>query len=78
MTNDQTHHYKWPLPHTENLLSEDVERLRTTLNNIDIQTKTNRDELATALAEASAASAAADEEIKTALQKTRLLALAGL
>ena len=35
MTDDKTTHYKLPLPHAQNLLSEDVARLREALNRTD-------------------------------------------
>ena len=35
MPNDQTAHYKFPLPHPEHLLSEDVDRIRESLTAAD-------------------------------------------
>ena len=35
MTDDKTTHYKLPLPHAQNLLSEDVASLREALNRTD-------------------------------------------
>ena len=92
MPNDQTAHYKFPLPHAENLLSEDVDRIRESLTAADRAIY----EAAQGAAEAAKATAAettarknaitaeaqarAAEKEKTdaQLKKLRTLALAGL
>ena len=89
MPNDQTAHYKFPLPHRENLLSDDVDRLRESLTAADraIYEAAQDAERATA-AEATArkeaitaeaqARAAEKEKTDAQLKKLRTLALAGL
>ncbi|MFC0036316.1 hypothetical protein [Cardiobacterium valvarum] len=89
MANDQTAHYKFPLPHRENLLSEDVDRLRESLTAADraiyeaaqeaaeataVET-TARENAITAEAQARAAE---KENTDAQLKKLRTLALAGL
>lgn len=37
MVDDKTTHYKWPLPDAENLLSEDVGRIKDSLSGIDTE-----------------------------------------
>ena len=89
MADDKTTHYKWPLPSPENLLSEDVVRLRDSISGID--TALNEEASArteaieaesTARAAAITAEAAARGQDKAALEarlkKVRTLALAGL
>ena len=89
MADDKTTHYKLPLPSAENLLSEDVGRIRDSLRGIDTA---RHDEIAARKAaglEQSAGRAAAITAEATArgqdkaalearLKKTRTLALAGL
>ena len=62
MTDDKTTHYKLPLPHAQNLLSEDVARLREALNRTDQALH----EAATALAAESEARQGADKAESTA------------
>lgn len=89
MADDKTTHYKWPLPSAENLLSEDVGRLRDSLSGIDTELNAEAQARAKAIAEANkartdaiAAEAQARGEDKSALEakmkKIRTLALAGL
>ena len=89
MTDDKTTHYKWPLPSAENLLSEDVSRLRDSLSGIDTELHTEAQASADAIAaeskaraEAIVAESKARGEDKSALEakmkKIRTLALAGL
>lgn len=89
MADDKTTHYKWPLPSAENLLSEDVGRLRDSLSGIDTELHTEAQERADAIAaeskaraDAVAAESKARDEDKSALEakmkKIRTLALAGL
>lgn len=89
MANDQTAHYKFPLPHRENLLSEDVDRLRESLTAADraiyeaekeaakatAAETTAREKAITAEAQARAAE---KEKTDAQLKKLRTLALAGL
>lgn len=62
MIDDKTTHYKLPLPHADNLLSEDVGRLRDGLTQIDQALRTS----ATALEEESEARAEALQAEKEA------------
>lgn len=78
MPNDQTAHYKFPLPHAEHLLSEDVDRLRESLTAADRAIYEAAQEAEQALEEETAARAAEKEEIDAQLKKLRTLALAGL
>ena len=89
MADDKTTHYKLPLPSAENLLSEDVGRLRDSLSGIDTELHTEAKARADAIAAANkartdaiAAEAQARGEDKSALdakmKKIRTLALAGL
>ena len=89
MADDKTPHYKWPLPSVENLLSEDVSRLRESLSGIDTELHTEAQASADAIAaeskaraEAIVAESKARGEDKSALEakmkKIRTLALAGL
>ena len=89
MADDKTTHYKWPLPSAENLLSEDVSRLRESLSGIDTELHTEAQASADAIAaeskaraEAIVAESKARGEDKSALEakmkKIRTLALAGL
>ena len=89
MPNDQTAHYKFPLPHAEHLLSEDVERIRESLTAADRAIYEAAQEANSALAaEATArenaitaeaqARAAEKEKTDAQLKKLRTLALAGL
>lgn len=89
MADDKTTHYKWPLPSAENLLSEDVSRLRDSLSGIDIELHTEAQASADAIAaeskaraEAIVAESKARGEDKSVLEakmkKIRTLALAGL
>ena len=82
MPNDQTAHYKFPLPHAEHLLSEDVDRLRESLTAADRaiyeaaqEATTARENAITAEAQARAAE---KEKTDAQLKKLRTLALAGL
>lgn len=89
MPNDQTAHYKFPLPHAEHLLSEDVDRLRESLAAVDraiyeaaqeadkatTAETTARENAITAEAQARAAE---KEKTDAQLKKLRTLALAGL
>lgn len=89
MPNDQTAHYKFPLPHAEHLLSEDVDRLRESLTAADraiyeaaqeatkatAAETTARENAITAEAQARAAE---KENTDAQLKKLRTLALAGL
>ena len=88
MANDQTAHYKFPLPHRENLLSEDVDRLRESLTAADRAIYEAAQEAATATAAetparenaitAEAQARAAEKENTDAqLKKLRTLAQAG-
>ena len=89
MADDKTPHYKWPLPSVENLLSEDVGRIRDSLSGIDTALHDEKTAREAAVQEESAARAAAITAEETArgedkaalearLKKTRTLALAGL
>ena len=89
MADDKTPHYKWPLPSAENLLSEDVGRIRDSLSGIDTELHTEAKASADAIeaeskarAEAIVAESKARGEDKSALEakmkKIRTLALAGL
>ena len=89
MADDKTTHYKWPLPSAENLLSEDVGRLRDSRSGIDTALHDEKTAREAAVQEESAARAAAITAEATArgqdkaalearLKKTRTLALAGL
>ena len=89
MADDKTIHYKWPMPSAENLLSEDVGRLRDCLSSIDTALHDEKTAREAAVQEESAARAAAITAEATArgqdkaalearLKKTRTLALAGL
>lgn len=78
MPNDQTAHYKFPLPHAENLLSEDVDRLRESLTAADRAIYEAAQEAAEATAAEAAARAAEKEKTDAQLKKLRTLALAGL
>ena len=89
MAEDKTIHYKWPMPSAENLLSEDVGRLRDSLSSIDTALHDEKTAREAAVQEESAARAAAITAEATArgqdkaalearLKKTRTLALAGL
>nr|DAY08174.1 MAG TPA: hypothetical protein [Herelleviridae sp.] len=89
MADDKTPHYKWPLPSAENLLSEDVGRIRDSLSSIDTALHSEATARAAAVDAESAARAAAITAEATArgqdkaalearLKKTRTLALAGL
>ena len=89
MADDKTPHYKWPLPSAENLLSEDVGRIRDSLSGIDTELETEANASADAIeaeskarADAIAAESKARGEDKSALEakmkKIRTLALAGL
>nr|DAJ47035.1 MAG TPA: hypothetical protein [Caudoviricetes sp.] len=89
MADDKTIHYKWPMPSAENLLSEDVGRLRDSLSSIDTALHDEKTAREAAVQEESAARAAAITAEATArgqdkaalearLKKTRTLALAGL
>ncbi|WP_314778021.1 hypothetical protein [Cardiobacterium hominis] len=89
MADDKTPHYKWPLPSAENLLSEDVGRIRDSLSGIDTELHTEAKASADAIeaeskarADAIAAESKARGEDKSALEakmkKIRTLALAGL
>ena len=89
MADDKTPHYKWPLPSAENLLSEDVGRIRDSLSGIDTDLHTEAQASADAIeaeskarAEAIVAESKARGEDKSALEakmkKIRTLALAGL
>ena len=89
MADDKTPHYKWPLPSAENLLSEDVGRIRDSLSGIDTELHTEAKASADAIeaeskarADAIAAESKARGEDKSALKakmkKIRTLALAGL
>ena len=89
MADDKTPHYKLPLPSAENLLSEDVGRIRDSLSGIDTELHTEAKASADAIeaeskarADAIAAESKARGEDKSALEakmkKIRTLALAGL
>lgn len=78
MPNDQTAHYKFPLPHAEHLLSEDVDRLRESLTAADRAIYEAAQEAAEATAAEAAARAAEKEKTDAQLKKLRTLALAGL
>ena len=78
MPNDQTAHYKFPLPHAEHLLSEDVDRLRESLTAADRAIYEAAQEAAKATAAEAAARAAEKEKTDAQLKKLRTLALAGL
>jgi hypothetical protein len=78
MPNDQTAHYKFPLPHAEHLLSEDVDRLRESLTAVDRAIYEAAQEAEQALEDETAARSAEKEEIDAQLKKLRTLALAGL
>ena len=89
LADDKAPHYKWPLPSAENLLSEDVGRIRDSLSGIDTELHTEAKASADAIeaeskarADAIAAESKARGEDKSALEakmkKIRTLALAGL
>jgi len=78
MPNDQTAHYKFPLPHAEHLLSEDVDRLRESLTAADRAIYEAAQEAAKATAAEATARAAEKEKTDAQLKKLRTLALAGL
>ena len=78
MPNDQTAHYKFPLPHAEHLLSEDVDRLRESLTAADRTIYEAAQEAAKATAAEAKARAAEKEKTDAQLKKLRTLALAGL
>ena len=78
MPNDQTAHSKFPLPHAEHLLSEDVDRLRESLTAVDRAIYEAAQEAEQALEDETAARSAEKEEIDAQLKKLRTLALAGL
>ena len=78
MPNDQTAHYKFPLPHAEHLLSEDVDRLRESLTAADRAIYEAAQEAAKATAAEAAVRAAEKEKTDAQLKKLRTLALAGL
>lgn len=89
MADDKTTHYKLPLPSAENLLSEDVGRIRDSLSGIDTALHDEKTAREAAVQEESADRAAAITAEATArgqdkaalearLKKTRTLALAGL
>jgi len=89
MPNDQTAHYKFPLPHPEHLLSEDVDRIRESLAAADRAIYEAAQEANSALAaEATAREAAITAETTArgkekaatdaAIEDTLVLALAGL
>nr|DAK45591.1 MAG TPA: hypothetical protein [Caudoviricetes sp.] len=78
MPNDQTAHYKFPLPHAEHLLSEDVDRLRESLTAADRAIYEAAQEAAKATAAEAKARAAEKEKTDAQLKKLRTLALAGL
>ena len=78
MPNDQTAHYKFPLPHAEHLLSEDVDRLRESLTAADRAIYEAAQEAEQALEDETAARAAEKEKTDAQLKKLRTLALAGL
>ena len=89
MPNDQTAHYKFPLPHAEHLLSEDVERIRESLTAADRAIYEAAQEAAkataaettareTAITAEANARAAEKEKTDAQLKKLRTLALAGL
>ena len=89
MANDQTAHYKFPLPHPEHLLSEDVDRLRESLTAADRAIYEAAQEAAKATADETTARekaidteaearAAEKKETDAQLKKLRTLALAGL
>ena len=59
MADDKTPHYKWPLPSAENLLSEDVGRIRDSLSGIDTALHDEKTAREAAIQEESAARAAA-------------------
>lgn len=66
MIDDKTTHYKLPLPHADNLLSKDVERLRDGITKIDQALRAS----ATALeaeSEARTDALVAESEARTAL-----------
>lgn len=89
MANDQTAHYKFPLPHRENLLSEDVDRIRESLTAADRAiyeaaqeaaeaTAAETNALKNAITAEAQARAAEKENTDAQLKKLRTLALAGL
>ena len=71
MADDKTTHYKWPLPSAENLLSEDVSRLRESLSGIDTELHTE----AQASTDAIAAESKARAEAIVAESKARAEAI---
>ena len=65
MADDKTPHYKWPLPSAENLLSEDVGRIRDSLSGIDTELHTEAKASADAIeAESKARADAIEAESK--------------
>lgn len=78
MADDKTTHYKWPLPSAENLLSEDVSRLRESLSGIDTELHTEAQASADAIAAESKARGEDKSALEAKMKKIRTLALAGL
>mgnify|MGYP000941141363 CR=1 FL=1 len=68
MADDKTTYYKWPLPSAENLLSEDVGRIKDSLSGIDTELHAEAQARIAAIsaeAEARAAAVEAEEDART-------------
>ena len=74
MIDDKSINYQWPKPHRDNLLSEDVGRLRETIDSIDGQLKIQDTALGAYRQELQALKAQLQKDIV----RNKLLALAGL
>nr|DAX65963.1 MAG TPA: hypothetical protein [Caudoviricetes sp.] len=78
MANDKTPHYELPLPHRENLLSEDVDRIRDSFIAVDEAIYDAARSIEELVEEERKARAAEKEKTDAQLKKLRTLALAGL
>lgn len=77
MADDKTTHYKWPLPSAENLLSEDVGRIKDSLSGIDTELHAEAQARIAAIsaeAEARAAAVEAEADARTKAVATETIA----
>lgn len=63
MVDERTSHFNLPLPHSDNLLSEDVERIRQAMSEIDAALHHAQAQLASAIAAEQTARQAMDQQL---------------
>lgn len=78
MIDDRTPNFNLPLPNPQNLLTEDVTRISSSISAIDTALNTQSEQLSQSITNNNQAIVDAAQQTALELKKIRILALAGL